>query len=111
MTPFEAFDSASAIMAYIHTKSGPADLAELLATIDADQESMMRAADELAAAGLQAVADIVMEAAADAPLASAFCPYVPEDRVSYQGWHDAENRRRLRLAPVHPQRMNRPRST
>jgi hypothetical protein len=53
--PFENFESAAAIEAYIHKQSGATGLRELLAVVSADKESLERDASEIAEAGLPAV--------------------------------------------------------
>ena len=73
-------------------------LRRLLAEIGSDQESLIRYADELAEAGLTAVANILMEAAADALPGSAFCPYAETDVHNFNSWQASYQRRQLMLS-------------
>lgn len=97
----DGFDSSAGVMAYVYSKEGAEGLRALLATLGAMRETLERDAAELQQVGLPDVAQIVLEAASDAPPeAIALCPYDPEDRCNYQSWHAAYQRRQLRLAAV-----------
>jgi hypothetical protein len=73
--PFEGFETADEIMAYLYRQHGEDTLVQVIAELlvrdkerDIDREFLQRAADAMAAAGLKSAAEIVMEGAAEAPL-------------------------------------------
>jgi hypothetical protein len=83
--------SSPAIMAFIYQESGAEGLRELLATLLAMKDIMMKMEDlehdaaELHSLGLNAAADIVAEAAADAPSGNV-CPFEP-NTGDFRNWH------------------------
>jgi hypothetical protein len=82
--PFEAFEDAAAIFAFCHATFGEAGLRELLAIVEADQDSLLRDAQELIEVGLPDVAAIVSEAADSAPTKQS--PY-PEGTANWKDWN------------------------
>ena len=93
---FEGFDSIAAILAFVHHQYRDDGFRELLAAIEVDQESLERAAAELAGVGLQQVSAIVREAAASAlPDHVMHCPYAETDHHNYQSWQKSHQRREL----------------
>jgi hypothetical protein len=92
--PFRDADSVSAVMAYVHAKQGKKGLQALLAEITADQGSLQRDANELAAIGLPEVSAIVLEAAAIAlPASVLHCLYEEADRHNFDNWQASHQRR------------------
>jgi hypothetical protein len=65
--PFDYFDSASGIMAYVHRKYGAEALREAISLIqEADREWLQAQAEHLASISLHRVAEAVLEAAEEA---------------------------------------------
>jgi hypothetical protein len=115
--PFDTLEHAeapaAAVMNYVFIKCGEDGLRELLARlIDPDQEllnelgsafqgydreALQRDVAELLEMGLTKAADIVHEAAAGAlSERELLCPYDESDRVNYQCWQQAYDRRQYR---------------
>jgi hypothetical protein len=91
--PFDTFETAAEIFAFVHRKLGEKGLRQLLAMGDGSTcEFLHRAADELSAMGLRKVADIVLDVAADSPSEADPCPYV-EGSHNAQGWYYSLRRR------------------
>jgi hypothetical protein len=65
--PFEGYDTAASVMAYVHHITGMAGLIQLLDKLESDGAFLERAADELEAVGLKDVAAAVSDYAATAP--------------------------------------------
>ena len=101
INPFSAFDTTADIYAFTYSEYGPDALRELLATVDCDQESLLRDAAELNSLGLNQAADIVKEASEDAlPASELYCPYSPDDVYNHESWQRAFQRQQMMLKPV-----------
>jgi hypothetical protein len=82
--PFEAFDDVAAVLAFCHATFGEVGLRELLAMVEADQESLLRDVQELNEIGLRDAAAIVSEAADSAPIKQN--PH-PEGTANWKDWN------------------------
>jgi hypothetical protein len=80
----DGFDSSAGVMAYIYSKEGAEALRALLALMAAEREMLERDAKELIEVGLPAVADIVLEAAANTPPKQN--PH-PEETADWRDWN------------------------
>jgi len=81
--PFDTFDDVAAIYPFVHATFGEAGLRELLAMVEADQESLLRDVQELIEVGLPDVATVVSEATDNAPTKQN--PH-PEGSANWKDW-------------------------
>jgi hypothetical protein len=88
---------------------GADGLREMLAAGDTDRETLMRDASVLQQMDSPSVAEIILEAAYQAPPAAILrCPYSPDDRANYQAGRPVISARGLTLARVPQNGLYRP---
>ena len=106
--PFSQFETAGEILGFVFRQCTEAGLRQLFTFDEAKQfprELLEDAAAELARAGMLKASTIVADAAKDAPIRVATCPYT-EGTANARSWHRSQEWRRHRL-PNYTERPDR----